>query len=337
LTLSEELLRESTRVGSVVGTAYALEQIADVKAAFGEFDEAREYLDRARSASATLGPAHRVHFIISFVEGRLSMYLDADWDGIARRCEAAATDPALPWPWISIQAAGYGALGHARLGAAHDAIHLVDELTPLLETLPPTALNQNAAIPLVGETLWVLEDDSRAARIRRLAVDLIEAGVGDYVLASNELTVGRLATLLDEPEAAEEAFARANTQLRADGRRPLQAMAVVDEALAAQRFGRPADLGRVREAADTFDDLGMRRWAERARSLVDDAERRLPAGLTRREAEILQLLATGKTNREIADTLVLSVHTIERHLANCYRKIGARNRADATAFAVRHL
>ena len=70
---------------------------------------------------------------------------------------------------------------------------------------------------------------------------------------------------------------------------------------------------------------------------MDDAERRLPAGLTRREAEILQLLATGKTNRELADTLVLSVHTIERHLANCYRKIGARNRADATAFAVRHL
>jgi DNA-binding CsgD family transcriptional regulator len=34
---------------------------------------------------------------------------------------------------------------------------------------------------------------------------------------------------------------------------------------------------------------------------------------------------------------VLSVHTIERHLANAYRKIGARNRADATAFALREL
>jgi DNA-binding CsgD family transcriptional regulator len=62
-----------------------------------------------------------------------------------------------------------------------------------------------------------------------------------------------------------------------------------------------------------------------------------PAGLTPREAEILRLLAGGRTNREIADTLVLSVHTIERHLANAYRKIGARNRADATAFALREL
>jgi DNA-binding CsgD family transcriptional regulator len=81
----------------------------------------------------------------------------------------------------------------------------------------------------------------------------------------------------------------------------------------------------------------MTRWAERAAALLEQAERTLPAGLTGREAEILRLLAGGRTNREIADTLVLSVHTIERHLANAYRKIGARNRAEATAFALRNL
>ena len=76
---------------------------------------------------------------------------------------------------------------------------------------------------------------------------------------------------------------------------------------------------------------------ERAAALLEDAEATPPAGLTPREAEILGLLAGGRTNREIAETLVLSVHTVERHLANAYRKIGARNRADATAFAVREL
>ena len=45
----------------------------------------------------------------------------------------------------------------------------------------------------------------------------------------------------------------------------------------------------------------------------------------------------GRTNREIADVLVLSIHTIERHLANAYRKIGARNRTDATAFVLANL
>jgi DNA-binding CsgD family transcriptional regulator len=337
LVVSEELLRESTRVGSVAGTAYALEQIADVQAAFGAFDDAQQNVDRARSSAATLGPSHRIHFIISLVERRLRIYLDADWEEIARHFERAATAPSLPWPWISIQAAGYAALAHARAGASDDAIRLLDDLLPLLESLTPTTLNQNSAVPLAAEAVWVLEDTARAARLRRLSFELIEAGVGDYVLASNELTVARMAVLLDDPAAAETAFARAQEQLRADGRRPLQAMAVVDEAVAAQRFHHAIDLVRLRAAAVAFEGFGMRRWAERALSLVEDAERRLPSGLTRREAEILRLVAAGRTNREIADTLVLSVHTIERHLANSYRKIGARNRADATSFTLRHL
>jgi DNA-binding CsgD family transcriptional regulator/pimeloyl-ACP methyl ester carboxylesterase len=58
--------------------------------------------------------------------------------------------------------------------------------------------------------------------------------------------------------------------------------------------------------------------------------------LTAREAEVLRLLANGHSNKEIAGELSLSVHTIERHLANVYAKIGARGRADATAYALRN-
>ena len=61
-----------------------------------------------------------------------------------------------------------------------------------------------------------------------------------------------------------------------------------------------------------------------------------PAGLTHRELEVLQLIATGKGNRDIADELVLSVRTVERHVANIYGKIGSRGRAEATAFAFTH-
>ncbi len=60
------------------------------------------------------------------------------------------------------------------------------------------------------------------------------------------------------------------------------------------------------------------------------------AGLTGRESEILSLLARGFSNREMADQLVLSPRTIERHLENLYRKTGARNRAEATAYAYTH-
>jgi pimeloyl-ACP methyl ester carboxylesterase/DNA-binding CsgD family transcriptional regulator len=56
-------------------------------------------------------------------------------------------------------------------------------------------------------------------------------------------------------------------------------------------------------------------------------------GLSAREAEVLRLLASGLANREIAEQLSLSVHTVNRHLTNVYRKIDARNRAEAVAFA----
>lgn len=58
------------------------------------------------------------------------------------------------------------------------------------------------------------------------------------------------------------------------------------------------------------------------------------AGLTLREIEVLRLVATGLSNRDIATTLFLGVRTAERHIANIYKKIGAHSKADATAFAI---
>jgi DNA-binding CsgD family transcriptional regulator/pimeloyl-ACP methyl ester carboxylesterase len=59
------------------------------------------------------------------------------------------------------------------------------------------------------------------------------------------------------------------------------------------------------------------------------------SGLTPRERDVLRLLAGGGTNAGIARTLDITEHTVERHVANLYRKIGARGRAEATAYAVR--
>jgi DNA-binding CsgD family transcriptional regulator/pimeloyl-ACP methyl ester carboxylesterase len=58
-------------------------------------------------------------------------------------------------------------------------------------------------------------------------------------------------------------------------------------------------------------------------------------GLSQRELEVLRLVAAGESNAQIARRLGLSTHTVERHVANLYRKIGARGRADATAYALR--
>jgi two-component system response regulator DesR len=67
---------------------------------------------------------------------------------------------------------------------------------------------------------------------------------------------------------------------------------------------------------------------------VDAKDSRLPT-LTKRESEVLALIAGGSTNREIADVLYLSPHTVKEHTSTVYRKLGARNRADAVQRAQR--
>jgi HD-GYP domain-containing protein (c-di-GMP phosphodiesterase class II) len=62
----------------------------------------------------------------------------------------------------------------------------------------------------------------------------------------------------------------------------------------------------------------------------------LPAGLTRREAEILALVARGLSNRDIARRLVLSEKTVRNHVERTYAKIGASNRVGASLYALGH-
>jgi len=59
-------------------------------------------------------------------------------------------------------------------------------------------------------------------------------------------------------------------------------------------------------------------------------------GLTQRELEVLRLLATGKTNRVIAEELVVSEKTIASHVSHIFTKLGVTSRSAATAYAYDH-
>jgi DNA-binding CsgD family transcriptional regulator len=61
-----------------------------------------------------------------------------------------------------------------------------------------------------------------------------------------------------------------------------------------------------------------------------------PWGLTVREIEVLRLVASGMTNREMAEDLVISEHTVARHLQNIFAKLDISSRSAATAFAFEH-
>jgi DNA-binding CsgD family transcriptional regulator len=89
-------------------------------------------------------------------------------------------------------------------------------------------------------------------------------------------------------------------------------------------------------ARGLFDDLGAIPDLERLRRLVGSSPPEAIEPLSPREAEVLVQLATGKTNRAIADELFLSEKTVARHVSNIFLKLGLSSRAEATAFAYRH-
>ncbi len=84
-------------------------------------------------------------------------------------------------------------------------------------------------------------------------------------------------------------------------------------------------------AAAIFDRLGAAIESRHIRDLTSPSS--LPSGLTAREAEVLGLVASGVTNKEIATALHLSERTVARHLSNIFTKIGVTSRTAAASFA----
>jgi DNA-binding NarL/FixJ family response regulator len=125
-------------------------------------------------------------------------------------------------------------------------------------------------------------------------------------------------------------------QSRSERQLPAELNLALARALPNGRIGRMAGSTASLFADEADADVGMildflaDSPEASASSSVPDA-----SGLTPRELDVLRLVADGQTNAEIAHLLGLSVHTVERHAVNLYRKIGARGRADAAAYAVR--
>jgi ATP/maltotriose-dependent transcriptional regulator MalT len=90
----------------------------------------------------------------------------------------------------------------------------------------------------------------------------------------------------------------------------------------------------LRSAISAFERLGAAPDAAATAALLGGDER--PRGLTVREVEVLRLVASGKTNRDIAVELVISEHTVARHLQNIFAKLDVSSRSAATAFAFEH-
>jgi DNA-binding CsgD family transcriptional regulator len=215
----------------------------------------------------------------------------------------------------------------------------------------------DAAVAAIHRALEEARDRKARARVLIGAVDVFIAA-GDVKAARDaaaELTA--IALELDAPlirahaRQAEGAvlLAESNPQAALDPLREAASMwreldvpyetarVGVSIALACRALGnRDGAIFEFEAARRAFEQLGARPDVARVAALAGSSEQKSTSPLTPREVEVLGLLATGRTNRAIAQHLRISEKTVARHLSNIFNKLGVSTRSAATAYAYRN-
>ncbi len=174
--------------------------------------------------------------------------------------------------------------------------------------------------------------------------DLIgHRGTMIYTVSSVDRLLGLLSHTMGNADLAAEHFEDALAFCRKAGYRPELAWTCCDFAdTLLQRRG-PGD--RVKadalldESLTISQELGMRPLMERVVALQERAESQpartptYPDGLSHREVEVLRLIATGRTNRQIGEELFISLNTVGHHVSSILNKTAVANRTEAATYA----
>jgi LuxR family maltose regulon positive regulatory protein len=291
------------------------------------------------------------------------------WDHLSRGLERAELGGD-----VRALIAGYLIAGRLKLtqGDVEVAGEYLERARPLVEQAPfPDWTPRFERFQL---EFWLAQDRLRAAVnwadeiLRRAAAEgQLESEAAQLAMARVLIVKGdapsleRARTLLERLLEAAEAEGRTGVAIEALALQALANWKHGDRAGAMTSLERALRLAEPEGYVRLFADLGlpMARLLQEARSravLPDYVEKLLAAfgadislsaptemalaeALTTREQEVLELLAAGKSNQEIAEALVLSTRTVERHISNIYQKIGVSGntaRAAATAYAFSH-
>jgi non-specific serine/threonine protein kinase len=199
---------------------------------------------------------------------------------------------------------------------------------------------------LLGLLGWIAlrEGEFRQAHaLLQEALAVFQSVVGPWGLCPLLASFSRLAAALGQPIRAVRlgAFATAVSESYHTPLIPLSE-ALLTEGLdtARQALGRAAHAVAWAEGTSmSLDQAVAEALAVEVAPPVPPAEPRGSGpldSLTAAEAQVLRLLADGRTTKEIAGELVVAVSTVDRHLTHIYGKLGVRNRAEATACALKH-
>ena len=315
--------------------------LAGCTACQGNFIEAQQWLDQAGRAIVSLTSPEPGAFLLQ-LRGLLAVFqhdYETAEDYLAQA--VALFRPMGP----AVLLLYLPALGWIRSlpGKTQEALACLQESEALLSSYEPgTILIGNVTVYL-AQTALLLEDRERityySARLLPFQ-GLFLDGLVDRIL-------GELFTFQAAWADAEAALNRAENMARREGLLPELALTRVAQGRLALAQGGRGRVDRARrlfeQALTLYQGMGLHGQVHAMQAQLEQlsdrpsshSTRSLPAGLSLREVEVLRLVTEGKSNRQIAEELVLSEKTVANHLARIFAKTGTDNRAAAAAFAIR--
>ncbi|MFQ6026140.1 MAG: AAA family ATPase [Dehalococcoidia bacterium] len=241
--------------------------------------------------------------------------------------------------------------------AAMARITGVPDRLAIAEAAAQTVLSEQFVIPYhaiqakAGLALLATQKGDQSAAAEHYTYFLGQRGTMIWTLSSVDHLLGLLSQTMGNLDQAAAHFEDALAFCRKAGYRPELAWTCHDYAdmlLAGSGLkSAPTDTNHrkatslLAEALSISQELGMPPLMERVIALKDLAESpptkapAYPDGLTKREVEVLSLLSSGKTDREIAEALFVSVRTVGGHVSNILNKTNSANRTEAAAYATR--
>jgi DNA-binding CsgD family transcriptional regulator len=318
-----DVIEHALELSPPSGARAVLLQVAgDVALARGDLPAAEDSAAGCRSALAGFGYRDQNHLPLARLETELHLARDRAGDALAVTGQALdrfdlQLSPRYAWPLLASGARACGAaFSDAAAGRdqrlAKQARHLLDRLCGLAEKLKVSGPVEDAH----GLTF---------------AAEAARAG-------------GAAGTADADPGPAWDAAAQAWDRLDQPYERACALLRAAEAAL--DRGDREGAAERLARAGPLAGELGAGPLRERIGSLARRARLGLPSappgeqaqgilGLTAREAEVLRLVAAGRSNRDIAAELFISVKTVSVHVSNILAKLNAGSRTEAAAIAHR--
>lgn len=328
--LLERAYRFSSDHGEEVAVSIIAFYLAELEVWAGRTDRAREHAEVALEISGLAGnEALRTYVLYAFglvsaLRGDVHAARAAAREGL----EMAERTGSRPGQLFHRSLLGFVELSLGELAAAHEHLEPLHALREDLGVLEPDVFH-------VGpDEVEALVGLGRAAEAEPIVVWLEERGRtlgGAWALATGARCRGLVHAAAGRLEEALVALDRALVEherlaMPFELGRTLLVRGTIQRRMRRKRPARES-LGR---ALEIFEDLGAPLWAERARRELARVGGRPPSPgeLTETERRVAELVATGLTNRAVADALFMSPHTVDANLRRVYRKLGIRSRTE---------